>query len=119
MWAASVFVAIAFAGAGFMLWFLIGLLGEGAPSVSYWVVPAVLTPGVRMAADRGNLMHALDEGGDEQNGPATQTRDLLESGTYVQEDSGSRLVSLDVRPAGARLGGSTIDHGGDYVFRER
>lgn len=34
-----VFAAIALAGAGFMLRFLIALLREGAPSVCYWVIP--------------------------------------------------------------------------------
>jgi len=39
MGAASVVAAVGFCGAGFMLWFLIALLREGAPSVCYWAVP--------------------------------------------------------------------------------
>jgi hypothetical protein len=40
MWAAWVIAGIALAGVAFMLRFLIALLGEGAPSVCYWVMPA-------------------------------------------------------------------------------
>ena len=39
MGAAWVIAAVALAGAGFMLWFLIALLRESAPSVCYWIVP--------------------------------------------------------------------------------
>ena len=39
MWAAWVVAAIALAGCGFMLRFLIAMLREGAPSVCYWIVP--------------------------------------------------------------------------------
>lgn len=39
MWTAWVVAAIALAGASFMVRFLIAMLREGAPSVSYWVVP--------------------------------------------------------------------------------
>ena len=39
MWASWGIAAVALAGAAFMLRFLIALLGEGAPSVSYCVVP--------------------------------------------------------------------------------
>jgi len=39
MWASWGIAAVALAGAAFMLRFLIALLREGAPSVSYCVVP--------------------------------------------------------------------------------
>jgi hypothetical protein len=39
MWASWGITAVALAGAAFMLRFLIALLREGAPSVSYCVVP--------------------------------------------------------------------------------
>ena len=41
---AWVIAAIALAGAGFMLRFLIALLREGAPSACYWVVPVRRKP---------------------------------------------------------------------------
>jgi hypothetical protein len=44
MWAAWVVAAIAWAGAAFMLRFLIALLRESAPSVWYWVVPVRRDP---------------------------------------------------------------------------
>ena len=123
MWAASVFVAIAFVGSGFMVWFLVGLLREGAPSVCYWVVPAIMTPGVRMAShgvsNHGMILHAISEDGrEEQNSPSAEGQELLENGIYVQEDSGSNLVSLDVRPPGAGVGGRAINHSGARILRE-
>lgn len=49
---ASVIAAIALAGVVFMLRFLLALLREGTPSVSYWIVP------VRHKSDRENLVPA-------------------------------------------------------------
>jgi hypothetical protein len=39
MWVAWVVAGIALAAAAFMLRFLIALLRERAPSVSYWIIP--------------------------------------------------------------------------------
>jgi hypothetical protein len=54
MWLAVTFAAIPLAGTVFMLWFLIGLLGERAPSTCYLVVP------VRREWD-GQITHALSD----------------------------------------------------------
>lgn len=38
MWVPITFAAIALIGTAFMVWFLLGLLRERGPSVSYWIV---------------------------------------------------------------------------------
>jgi hypothetical protein len=116
MWAAWIVAAIALAGAAFMLRFLIALLGEGAPSVCYWVVPV-------RTEKKGHLgvlcgIYVDDDYRATESGRSDYRLELLENENYAKQECSSGLIALDVRPVSNRFGWRSIHPGRGYVFRE-
>jgi hypothetical protein len=116
MWAAWIIAAIAWAGAAFMLRFLMGLLREGAPSVCYWVVPVRRGPEKEVHLKALGGIYFYDEC------CATDRDDyhleFLENEGHAKEKYDSGLVSLDVHPATARLGWRSIYSSRGHIFPE-
>ncbi len=118
MWAAWIVAAIALAGAAFMLRFLIALLGEGAPSVCYWVVP------VRRETEKNGHLGVLcgiyfdDDCRATESGRSAYRLELVENENYAKEEYSSDLIVLDVRPVSNRSRWRSIHPGRGYVFRE-
>ena len=117
MGAASVVAAVGLCGAGFMLWFLIALLREGAPSVCYWAVP--------VRRKERKALHTLRvryDGGD-CGGTAGTGRNYrvvsLENENHENGKDGSSFITLDVRSISGRLGWRAIQSQRNYVLRER
>jgi hypothetical protein len=118
MWAAWVVAAIALAGAGFMLWFLMALLRECAPSGRYWVAP--------VRRERKKERHLGKLGGIyvRENSRAAETGGgegdyrlgLVGIENHAKEECASSLVTLDVRPVSEGLGGRSIHSKRGYVF---
>jgi len=97
-----------------MIWFLIGLVREGAPSVCYWVVP--------INRGRGQEILAVGSHGDANCWEPEWNRsedylELLENESHAKQECTSGLIALDVRPASAGMGWRSI-HNGVYVLRE-
>jgi hypothetical protein len=114
MWAAWVVAAIALAGAGFMLWFLMALLRECAPSICYWVVP------VRRKKERhlGNLsgIYVREDCCATETGGGDYRLGLVGNENYANEECCSGLIALDVRPVSEGRGGRSIYSKRGYVF---
>jgi hypothetical protein len=117
MWAAWVIAAIAWAGAAFMLRFLMALLREGAPSVCYWVVPVRREPGKEVHLKALGGIYFDDECGATEWSRDELSVEFLENG-HAKEKYDSDLISLDVHSAAARLGWRSIYSSGSSVFRE-
>jgi ABC-type anion transport system duplicated permease subunit len=122
MWAAWIVAAIALTGAAFMLRVLVALLGEGAPSVCYWVVP-VRTEMLRevVGAWGGNYVSAKyveDDCQTAQYNCGEYYDELLENGNYAKQECSSGLIALNVRPVSGGLGWRSIHWRRGYVFRE-
>ena len=117
MGAASVVAAVGFCGAGFMLWFLVALLREGAPSVCYWVVPVR-----RKEREALHMLRVRYAGGDCCGTACTASKyrvDLLENENHEKGKAGSSFITLGVRTTSGRLGWRTIQSQRSYVLRER
>ncbi len=116
--AAWVVAAVALAGAGFMLWFLIALLRESPPSVCYWVLPA------RRKSEKEKDLGVLRRIYGDENCRATETnrgeyyRQLLENEDHDTEKCKSGLIAIDVRAISGRLGWRAIHAKRSYSFRE-
>jgi hypothetical protein len=117
MWAAWVVAAIALAGAGFMLWFLMALLRDCAPSGRYWVAS--------VCKERKKERHLGKLGGIyvRENSRATETGGggdyrlgLVGNENHAKEECASSLVTLDVRPVSEGMGGRSIHSKRGYVF---
>jgi hypothetical protein len=119
MWAAWVVAAIALAGAGFMLRFLIAILREGAPSVCYWVAPACQAPEKTQHLDVLRGIYFDETCSAAEIDRSAHYLDLLENDNYAKEECDSGLIALDVPPASARVGWRSIDPSRGFVFRER
>jgi len=97
-----------------MVWFLIGLIRDGAPSVCYWVVPVRQEPEREMF----EVINGYDEFCRVLEGKCSaHYLKSLENESHAQEESGPGLIALDVRLAPARLGWRSIQNGVS-VFRE-
>ncbi len=116
MWAAWIVAAIALAGAAFMLRFLIALLGEGAPSVCYEVVPVRTEP--EKNGHLGVLCGIYSDGDCRaiESGRGDSRLELVENENYAKEEC-SGLIAIDVRPVSNRVGWRSIHPGRGYVFR--
>jgi hypothetical protein len=118
MGAASVVAAIGFGGAVFMLWFLLALLREGAPSVCCWVVPVRRKP----PREAFQVLSIAYEGGDccETGTNRSELRvELLENENREKGKYGSSPITLDGRIISGRLGRRAIHPKHSYVLRER
>jgi hypothetical protein len=120
MWLAVTFAAIAFSGTVFMVFFLLALLRERAPSVCYWVVP------VHGRFEKGRHLEVLggiygDQGCRETEGDYRDCRfelvELLENENHANEGA-SDVIALDVRPAFDGLDWRSIHPRRGYVCRE-
>jgi hypothetical protein len=115
MWVAVAFAAVALTGTAFMLWFLVALLRENAPSTCYLVVPirrepereSRKVPGVSYVDD-----DSLAAGPDARE----YSFELLEKEGDAKE-SVSGLIALNLRFIHDRVGWRSIHKRGD-VFRE-
>jgi hypothetical protein len=117
MGAAPVVAAIGFCGAGFMLWFLIALLREGAPSVWYWAVPVP-----RKEREALHMLRVRYAGGDRCGTAFTSSNyrvDLLENENHEKGKDSSSLITLDLRTVSGRLGWRAIQSQRNYALRER
>jgi len=109
--------AIALTGAAFMLRVLIALLGEGAPSVCYWVVPARREPHREVLEARGASWLEDDCRAPECN-RGEYCAELLEKENYAKEERSSDLIAFDVRPVSGAVGWRSIHPRRGDVFRE-
>ena len=116
--AAWTIAAIALSGAGFMLWFLIGLLRESPPAVCYWIVPVLQKPKIGKSLEglkriyMGEDCHVMAAKHDECHGQ------FLESENHEMEKCKSGLIAVDVRAISGRLGWRAIHPKHVYSFRE-
>jgi hypothetical protein len=115
MWATLVIAAIALTGAGFMLWFLVALLRECAPSV----VPVRRER--QKERDLGNLggIYVRENGRAIESGCGDYSLGSVGKENYAEEECSSSLIAFDVRPVTNRLGWRSIYPRRGYVFRER
>jgi hypothetical protein len=122
MWAAWIVAAIALTGAAFMLRVLVALLGEGAPSVCYWVVPARREPRREVLdARRANYVNANyveDDCRASECNRGENCVELLEKESYAKEERSSDLVAFDVRPVSGSVGWRSIQPRRGDIFRE-
>jgi hypothetical protein len=116
MWLAVTFAGVVLTGAVFMVWFLVGLLREGAPSTCYWIVPIRREQEKKIFEARSGSI--ADDGCHAQECKRLEyDPDLLENEGYAKEcDSG--LIALDIRPVSARRVWRSIQRKRGYVFRE-
>jgi hypothetical protein len=119
MWGASVVAAIALAAAAFMLRFLIALLSESAPSVCYWVVPVGGEPEGKEHLRVLRGIYFDDDCRATGCNRGDYYLEFLENENHGKEECTSGLIALDVRPASARLGWSSIHARRGNVLRER
>jgi hypothetical protein len=108
MWTAITFATIALAGTAFMLWFLVGLVREGALSVFRWVVAVRWEPekekylvGVRSIYGGETTPRVLE--GYHRYGYS----EILEKEVYAKECA-SGLIALDSRPFFCGMGWRSI-----------
>ena len=117
MWVAWVVAGIALAAAAFMIRFLIALLREKAPSVSYWIIPVRERPEQRRHLQALSRIHVEEDSRVPEGNHGDQYVDSLENENYAKEDGDSGLVALDVPPIGG-LGWGSIHSGRGYTFSE-
>jgi hypothetical protein len=109
MGAASVVAAVGFGAAAFMLRFLMALLGEGAPSVCYRVVP------VGRKVEKEKDLEALDRIYVDESCRATEAnrsasyRRVLEKENHDEGRRGQGLIAIDVRDVSGRAGWRAIN----------
>jgi hypothetical protein len=116
MWVAATFTALGLTGTAFMIWFLIGLLGEGRPSTRYWLA-------VRFEAGKVRLLQAstviyADDGRPKECERSEYYAKLRENEVYAKHRA-SGLIALDVRPISTSLGWRSIHPRHGYAFGER
>ncbi len=87
MWPALAVAAVALAGVAFMLRFLIAMLRESAPSLSYWIVP------VRHGVDR-EVLEPLSSDYVRDNWPLGLGLTSLPQGRFPS----TKLGGIPVRP---------------------
>jgi|ERR1700692_4495773 len=108
MWLAVTFSAIAVTGTAFVVWFLLGLLRERAPSVCHWVVPVHGHPEKERHLEVLGGIYG-DEDCRETEGDLRDYRiELLENENHAKEGA-SGPIALDVCPASASLVWGSID----------
>jgi hypothetical protein len=117
MWGAWVVAAVAVAGAAFMLRFLIALLGEGAPSVCFWVVPIGSEP-QREVFEALSANYVEDDCRARECNSREYDVEFLENDNYAKEKCSSGLIALDVRPVSGGLGRRSIHSKRGYGFSE-
>ena len=110
MWEAWVIAAIALAASAFMLRFLIALLGEGAPSVCYWVAAVRCNPEAAASIENCDAS--------ECNRSVRWPELLVENQDHAKKVRTSDLIRLDVRPVSHSLAWRSIRKGVD-ALRER
>jgi hypothetical protein len=117
MGAAAIVAAIGVGAAGFMLWFLFGLLREGAPSVSYWAVPVL-----RQKRETFQVLDARHEDRGfckTADGCNDYRANLLENQNHEQGKCGSGLITLNIRAISGGLGWRAIQSQRNYILTER
>ena len=122
MWAAWIVAAIALTGAAFMLRVLVALLGEGAPSVCYWVVPVRTEVLREVVGARGgsyvSSKYVEDDCRVPEHNRGEYCVELLEKENYAKEERSSDLIAFDVRPVSGAVGWRSIHPRRGDVFRE-
>lgn len=98
-----------------MLWFLVALLSEEAPSVCYMVVPARRKPEQEKRGETLSLIYG-DDGRDSP--PKGVSPQLLENENHEKEKSASDFITVDARTFARKLGWSSIHARRNYIFRE-
>jgi hypothetical protein len=106
MLVAVTFAAIALTGTAFMVWFLLALLLDSAPSTCCWIVP------ISHEAER-ECVEALRSSFIDEDYHTCGRKysnsyvELLENEDHAKEHTSS-LISIDVRPTPGRVGWRTI-----------
>ncbi|MGB2607000.1 MAG: hypothetical protein WBC78_25580 [Candidatus Sulfotelmatobacter sp.] len=117
MLVAFTFAAIALTGTAFMVWFLLALLLDHAPSTCCWIVP------IRRERDR-ECVEALPRSVVDEDYHTCGREycnsyvELLENEDHAQEHT-SGLISIDVRPTPGRVGWRSIHSIHRAVFQPR
>jgi hypothetical protein len=105
MWVPILVAAIALSGTSFMLWFLIALLRDSAPSTCWWIVP------IRCELKRENQDGLGGYTGDDNfrsdSEPSACCVGRLENRVHAKH-AASGLIALDVRRVTGRLGSRSI-----------
>jgi hypothetical protein len=119
MWAAWVVAAIALAATAFMLRFLIALLRESVPSVSYWLIPVGCEPEKErhLKVLRGiyfddDCRAIVGDHGDDR-------LESMENEHDAEEECPSGLITLAVRPVPDNVVRRSIEPSRGNVFRGR
>lgn len=116
MLVAVIFAAIALTGTAFMVWFLLALLLDRAPSTCCWLVP------IRREPERESV-DALRGSYVDEDHQATKRKygnsyvGLLENDHAEEHISG--LITIDVRPVPGRVGWRSIHSIRSAVFPHR
>jgi hypothetical protein len=100
MGVAVTFAAIALTGASFMVWFLVALLLDSTPSIS-WIVP------IRCEPERENcetlIRSYVDDDHSAERGRGDSQVEVLENDDHAEEYA-SGLVTIDARSVSGRVG---------------
>ena len=116
MWVAITFAAIALTGAAFIVWVLVALLRESAPSTCCWIVP------IRLELEKESM--ALIGNREDDDGRAMEGKhrdydvESLENEDHA-EKFGSGLIALDVRLVSGGVDWRSIKARGAAVFDKR
>jgi hypothetical protein len=105
MWVAILVAAIALSGTSFMVWFLIALLRDSAPSTCCWIVPVRCD--LKRESDHGLGGYVGDDGYSSESEPSDCYVDLLENPVHAKHGA-SGLIALDVRSVTGRVGWRSI-----------
>ena len=114
---ALIFAAIALTGTAFMVWFLLALLLDSAPSTCCWIIP------IGRERERQNV-EALRGSFVDQDYPAPERKfghsyaELLEKEDHAKEHT-SGLITIDVRNVSGRVGWRSIHPIDGAVFHHR
>jgi hypothetical protein len=113
MWVAIFFAAIALAGTSFMLWFLIALLRDSAPSTCCWIVPVRCD--LKRESDHGLGGYMGDDDYRSESEPSDYYVELSENEVHAKQCA-SGLIALDVRSVTGRVGWRSIQFRHASVF---
>ncbi|HZW95365.1 MAG TPA: hypothetical protein VFF64_20615 [Candidatus Eremiobacteraceae bacterium] len=117
MFVAVTFAAIALTGTAFMVWFLLALLLDNAPSTCCWIVP------IRHERERECVEALRSSDVDEDYHTCGRNYcnsyvELLENEDHAKEHT-SALISIDVRPTPGGVGWRSIHPIHRAIFQHR
>jgi|SRR5271154_4575814 len=113
---ALTFAAIALTGTAFMVWFLLALLLDSAPSTCCWIVPIGCEPGRENCETLKPSYLGDNHTIERKRGPGYA--ELLENEDHAKEHTAD-LILIDVRNVSGRVGWRSIHAIHGAVFHHR